>query len=506
MSWPQITELARSGLVSIASHTYNQHRAVQLNPEGSTSAAEVSRIYFPDSKSYESKDAYRKRISADLKLSYDKIREKTGVTPFAVVWPYGKYNKDSMEAAEHVGFKLMFTLDDGWGNSENIKAVPRYMLADNPPIGQFARMFRRNFKDVFRMRAVQADLDLIYDENPDEMRRNIDNFIERVVSLKPTTVFLQAYADPEGSGNIASVYFPNTVLPMRADLFSRVARSLIIREIQVFAWMPMLCIVLPDASKNTDLRIREIKNGKNALSSSWYSNRLSPFSTEAVEKLAALYYDLGVSSDIDGVIFQDDGYLNDFEDFHPDAFIEYRKITGGRDVPFKSLSSPQKDKWTDLKTDKLNDLTLKLMDSVRKSRPKAFFARTIYAPVVTQPESEEWFAQNYEKCLKLYDYTVIMSYPRMEEVTFPERWLRELVKKASKTPGALEKTVFKVQSYDWEKKEWIKTSTVNDWLRTLAAAGALHLAYYPDDYTVNQPDEKIIREMISSRDFPYPKK
>ena len=48
-------------------------------------------------------------------------------------------------------------------------------------------------------------------------------------------------------GKIAdALYFPNQVLPVRADLFSRVAWQLRTRaRVQVYAWMPVLAFRLP---------------------------------------------------------------------------------------------------------------------------------------------------------------------------------------------------------------------------------------------------------------------
>ena len=64
--------------------------------------------------------------------------------------------------------------------------------------------------------------------------------------MKVNTVFLQAFADPDGTGTIRSVYFPNKVLPVRANIFSHAVHQIIIRDMKVYAWMPTLSIELPD--------------------------------------------------------------------------------------------------------------------------------------------------------------------------------------------------------------------------------------------------------------------
>ncbi len=214
--------------------------------------------------------------------------------------------------------------------------------------------------------------------------------------------------------------------------------------------------------------------------------------------------DLAVHCDISGIIFQDDGYLNDFEDFHPAAAVAYESVAGDRNVPFQKLSSEKQQRWTEKKTDTLIALTERIKRRVLYYRFNEIrFARIIYAPVITNPASEEWFAQNFEKCLDHYDEVVVMAYPRMEEVRRPQHWLTSLVKTVQRYPEGLEQTVFKVQSYDWEKRSWIADRRVVSCLEILLTAGARHVAYYPDDYIENRPDMKLISHLIGSRDFPY---
>ena len=61
--------MQRSGLVEIASHSYDLHRGVPANPQGNTQPAAITRIY--QDGLYESDDAYLKRLRADLSASRD---------------------------------------------------------------------------------------------------------------------------------------------------------------------------------------------------------------------------------------------------------------------------------------------------------------------------------------------------------------------------------------------------------------------------------------------------
>jgi len=503
MNWSQLREVAQSGMVEIASHSHDFHRAVMSNPQGNTAHAMVTREFYPKTSKYENEAELRRKLFADLSESRRIITEKTGIAPRVVVWPYGRYNEVCLEEAFRAGFKMSFSLDDGIAQTSKIRSIPRYMLQGNPTIDKFVLRLKRGFIPLpQRLRIIQADLDLICDPNPVTQEKNLDAFIERIYRIKPSAVFLEAFCDTAGNGNIASVYFPNRVLPMKADLFNRVCRALSIRGIQVYAWMPTLCVQLPDPAENARLRIKQFQNGKITDSQAWYQNRLSPFAPEAVAKLAMLYSDLAANAPIDGIIFQDDGYLNDFEDFSPEALKQYLAISGGKLIPFAQLTPPQKQAWTALKTAKLTELTERLRKSVSYYRPDCRFARTIYANVVTDPNSEEWFAQSYKQCLLNYDYTVIMAYPRMDKISNPEKWLTRLVEIAKQHPDGIRKTVFKVQTYDWYRKEWIASGTVMEWLKTLTSAGAWNLAYYPDDYTVNQPQADAVYPMMSVRDYP----
>ncbi|MBU0758952.1 MAG: poly-beta-1,6-N-acetyl-D-glucosamine N-deacetylase PgaB [Candidatus Omnitrophica bacterium] len=505
VNWDQLKEMSKSKLVYIASHSNDIHHEVLYNPQGNTSWAAISRIYNPDTGAYESKGDYRKRIHDDLALSKKILKQKLEVDTEAMVWPYGKYNQICVEEAKALGFKLMFYLDDKMAGSDKPYAIPRYMFVDNPKMQDFIKELNADFNKPVKQRVLHTDLDLIYDPDPVKQEKNLDKFIERVFGMKVSTVYLQAFCDKDGDGSISSVYFPNRVLPMRADLFNRVVNQLSIRDIQVYAWMPMLSIALPDKEETDALRIRQFKKGKIELSTSWYP-RLSPFSKEARQKLVMLYEDMAVSSKIDGVFFLDDGYLNDFEDFHPDAQKEYAKITGGEIIPYDKLSPEQKEEWTKLKTGKLIELTDEFKKAVLYYRPQALFARTLYAEVLTDPDSEEWYAQNYAESLKAYDYVVLMAYPKMEEESHSISWLNELVQDAEEYPDGIKKTVFKVQAYDWEREKWIAPKTVSSWLKRLVASGAWNVGYYPDSYILNKPDQDIIRTIMSKEDFSFKRK
>ncbi len=502
MTWGQIKELSSHRLVEVVSHTYDMHKGIQYNPQGNVAAAASVVAFNPVTKAYETEEEYRVRLKADFAEQKSIFRERLGFEPRVTVWPYGRFNQISIDVAKKAGIESTFTLEEGYSSIENIDAVNRN-LVENSPIEHFIKMMKDPAGESPTIRAMQVDLDLIYDPDEKQMDKNLGKLIDRLVAMDVNTVFLQAFADPEGKGNIKSVYFDNSVLPVRVDFFSHAVHQMAIRAMMVYAWMPALSIELPDAGMNEKLKVLELRDGSPAKSSSWY-RRLSPFSSDTSALFRRLYKELASHSQIHGVLFQDDAYLTDHEDFHPSALAEYKKHFG-RDLLLENFNenSDRAKAWSRYKTLALIDYTKVLMDGVREYRPVALFARNLYGIVMEKPWSESWFAQDYELFLGNYDQVVVMAYPEMEKVADASKWLQGLVDKARVYPQGLEKTVFKIQAYDWRKEEWIKDRVLLERMRDVLASGGKHLAYYPDNVWKDRPALNTIKLEMSSKTYPF---
>jgi len=360
---------------------------------------------------------------------------------------------------------------------------------------------RTGSRRQFNVRAIQIDLDLVYDRNPVTTERNVDALLERVMRIQPNTVYLQAFADPDGDGNVHAVYFPNRVLPMRCDLLSRAARQFALRGVQVYVWMPVLSLQVPGAEKSY---VQEwTQTGEPRISRSWY-RRLSPFEAPALRLAIRLYEDLAAHVPFHGVVFQDDAYLAPAEDASPAAQRFYHSALGTRAPVPGTLSETARRRWTDIKIRRLNTFTERLMQAVRIYRPESLFARTLYAPVLLSQEAETQFAQSYRASLRRYDQVVVLAYPELERVRDPLPWLERLVDAASLHPNGLERTVFELQAYDWPKARWIDEHDLLRRARVLLARGALHVAYYPDDFSANRPNRTVIRREFSTEPTMWP--
>ncbi len=503
MNWEQIKKVSSHKLVEVVSHTYDLHKAIQYNPHGNVGSAVSVRAFNPLTKNYETEDEYRTRIKADFISQNDLFKKQLGFTPRAVVWPYGRYNSINLEIAKEVGILAAFTIEEGFAHISNLSEVKRNLIK-NTRIENFIKMVADPNWDRPMMRAVQVDLDLIYDANSyEQMEQNLGRLVDRLAVMKVNTVFLQAFADPEGTGYIKSVYFHNRVLPVRADIFSYAVHQMIIRDMTVYAWMPTLSIQLPDKEFNEKHKVRAVVEGKPKPSISWYK-RLTPFSEDVVALVQMIYEDLASHFQVHGILFQDDAYLTDNEDFYPLAVEKYKERFG-KDMLFEDLDNGSElaQSWARYKTEVLIEFTNALIKGVKRYRPNALFARNLYAGVLDNPKSELWFAQDFELFLKNYDQVVVMAYPQMERVDKPSGWLKKLVNRTREFPQAVEKTVFKVQAYDWRKQLWVKDWILLEELRDILSSGGRHIAYYPDNFWIDKPMLDKIRLEISTQTFPF---
>ena len=265
-------------------------------------------------------------------------------------------------------------------------------------------------------------------------------------------------------------------MPMRADLFSRVAWQLKSRAgVKVYAWLPVLGFELPDPAQRKALAIR------NGDADGMY--RLDFTKPKARQIMLDIYEDLAVNSYFEGLLFHDDGYLRD---------TELPALAAGGDGSAR--------------TQALISFTLALRDSAQRWRPKLATVRNLYAEPVLRPQSEAWFAQRLDLFNKAYDQTALMAMPWMEGSKHPERWLDQLLAAVRTHDPQLQHTLFELQTVDWRNGQPIPAERLRAQIRQLQAQGVHHFAWYPDDFIADQPSTRDARAAMSAGTFPYPEK
>ena len=506
LTWPQVREIAASGLVEIASHSYGAHRGTLANPQGNSEPDVTTRRFDQTTGRYENDATERRELEADSAKMAAKIARETGKRPRVMVWPYGEHNELAVSIAAANGMLISFTLEDGVATIDRLSAVPRHLVTPDPKLSEYVAELR-TFADVAPIRVVQVDLDYVYDPDPAQQEANLGRLVQRVYEMQINTVFLQAFADPDGSGLVRQVYFPNRVLPLRADLFNRVSWQLRTRaHVKVYAWMPVLAY---DFGGTVAQVLAWNPKGGAAEPDSKTYRRVSPFDAVAREKILTLYDDLARSTPFEGLLFHDDAMLSDFEDASPPALAAYAKAGLPASIAAIRADPALLRRWTRFKTDALIEFTGELTARAKIYRTPLMTARNMYARPVLDGDSEAWFAQDLDRFLASYDYTAIMAMPAMENVPAgdSDAWLRRLVAAVATRPLGLKRTIFELQAVDWRSKAGggarIPDATLVRQMRLLLRLGALNFGYYPDDFVTGFPDQHTLHPAFSLQSYPF---
>jgi len=213
VTWEEVREMQRSGLVEIASHTYDLHRGVPANPQGNTQPAAITRIY-QDGR-YETDDVYLKRLRNDLGANRDLIARRTGTAPRAIAWPYGRTNRAAQEIAAQLGMGVGLTLEDGVNTPATpLMALKRNLIERGPTLEDYAAALRRVWlPDPARSVRVQP---AAWEMAEEGLSRTLD----RIQRVSPNITFVDPRAAP---GAPEAVLFPTSRRALGEDFLNRVA-------------------------------------------------------------------------------------------------------------------------------------------------------------------------------------------------------------------------------------------------------------------------------------------
>jgi biofilm PGA synthesis lipoprotein PgaB len=452
-SWTQLREMADSGLIELASHTYDLHRGMLANPQGNLQPAATTRAYDPASGLYEDDARWSARVGADLARNSDVIERQTGHRPRTVVWPYGSYNDELIRLAAESGMRIALTLDDG----ANTPAVPlnalrRTLVEHNPALGEFFLEVRgpRNPEPV---RVIQVSLDAIFSPDPQRQEANLSALLEHIDVLKPTHVFLQALGVSQGDGVVDAAYFPNRSLPLRSDLFNRAAWQLASRvDVKVYALMPLAVFQLPHA------------------------------------EVAGLYEDLARYAAIDGLVF--DAPTASVAADDPEVLELTRQLTrraGAFRRPLKTVRTLA-------------------FDRTAASQP---VSQSVSQPVLqslsqpaSQPLSPHGVPQ-FESLAENYDYVALVVAPDTTPRLSSEEGLPAPGVShgpASNTLKPWQKAIFMVRADPLTGRQ--NAHTVAMKMRTLQLGGAISFGYFDADFAHDEPLSEPLAPSMSLRVYP----
>lgn len=470
-SWEELREMEASGLVTVVSHTHAMHKQQAINPQGGRNGVVGSHLYV--NGRYETDEEYRARIQHDVDEVQRLFQEKLGHKSRAMVWPYGIYTKEAVAIAMASGMEGTFLLDGGVNEpGEDARIYARRMIMErNVTKAKLQKLLTVNHDawNAKKLRLAQVDLDNIYSADPAKYEQNIKAMLDNILGNNINVVALQAFADPDGDGNVEKVYFKNSEVPVEADIFNDVANRLEQQNLTVLAWLPVL-------NYQSFIRADNSNAVKSKGEKGWY-HRLSPFAEDDLQKVNQLFYDLAANTQIDGVLLQDDLYLNQDEDVSQPAQAAYQ-AQFGQDLLTAAKDKEKQPAITRWKVEALDKAADNALAALKKVRPHAIVMRDIYAGALLYPGAETWLGQSYADYLRKYDYTVVMAYPFMDKEEQPYEYLKK-VAQAVKTANGTDKTIVKIQSFDWDEDRWLGADVFAKQLKTLQQAGMKNLGYYP---------------------------
>lgn len=466
LDWATLTRIAEEGSIEFISAG---HALDTAWPQADDDAPLPERVWRRfDGSALESAEAHAARIEADLKANIDALQVQLGRAPRAIAWPQGAWSPQGMRSAEALGLTLGFDLSRPRAHADVLPVLGRLDVASEASLADFVAELTPRRARAFR--AVQVDLDYVYDADPAQLERNLDALIARIDAIAPSHVWLQAFADPDGDGAADALYFGNRHLPVRAELFARVAELLRRKTgVSVHAWLPVLGWHWPEGA-DAPRRI--------AASNADEIPRLDPTDPRALQYVGELYADLAARAPIDGLLFHDDAFLREDE-----------------------LREALPDEAQRIAT--LIDFTRALEAAAEAERPRLETARNLYARPLLEPASRAWFAQDHASMLAAYDRVALMAMPRMEDAADAGAWLLDLADRVEGSDAGFERTVFVLQARHWTSNEAVGEATLIEQARRLRARGVRHLAYYPDDFIGGQPSLRAARAVASARRFPY---
>ena len=471
-SWEELKEMEDSGLVTVVSHTHAMHKQQDVNPQGGRNGVVGSHLYF--GARYETDAEYHTRVTNDIQEVQRLFQQHLGHKARAMVWPYGIYTKEAVEIAVQSGMEATFLLDGGINEASEdfLLYAKRIIMESDFDTSRLKKLLTVNHDtwDSAGIRLAQVDLDNIYDENPTKYQQNVNELLTQLANNNINAVALQAFADPDGDGNVDEVYFANSQIPVRADILGDVANRLQQQLITVIAWLPTLnyqTLIKPDDSNAV------ISRGEKG----WY-HRLSPFDQDALSHVNQLFYDLAANTQIDGILLQDDLYLNQDEDFSISAQKAYRQEFGKDLTAINTTDQAELAAFTQWKRSALNKATDGAVHAFKSLRPHAVIMRDIYAGALLYPDAENWLGQSYDDYLTKYDYTVVMAYTFMDKEDKPYDYLKKIAQVVKDKQGG-SKTLIKIQTYDWDNHHWLNNKIFSRQMHTLKAAGMKNLGYYP---------------------------
>jgi peptidoglycan/xylan/chitin deacetylase (PgdA/CDA1 family) len=217
LSWEQAREMAASGLAEFGSHSWDLHRGIRGNPQGSSPPSAATWAYDPKTGRYETDDALQFRVFADLQRSIELMRLRLGRAPRSLAWPFGRTSGPALAAARQAGFTTIMGLAAEPADTSRPLDIQRLYPTQNPTLNTITTALRVDYPDPEQRRLVCVSLDRVAGNTDAESVAALGKTIEDIRRLGPRTVLLDAFPAGKPGEPIRSAWFESSLLPTKAD-------------------------------------------------------------------------------------------------------------------------------------------------------------------------------------------------------------------------------------------------------------------------------------------------
>lgn len=100
LTWDQLREMQKSGLVEIGNHTYNMHESAKGKRYG------VKKL---KGETYEQ---YKNVLWKDVGKFNDEMEKELGIYPTIFAYPFGGYSEETLPILSEMGFRVIFSCEE----------------------------------------------------------------------------------------------------------------------------------------------------------------------------------------------------------------------------------------------------------------------------------------------------------------------------------------------------------------------------------------------------------
>lgn len=208
LTWAQINEMEESSLVEFVSHSFDLHKSVRANKQGTFSPAATTIQFDSVTSRFETALEYEERIRNDLKRSKQLLELKLKKFIPCIVWPYGRYNSTVTRIAQEVGFTYSFSLTGVANYSVDTSTnINRFYINNSGTLSQLRNYLKEDTDQLQPSRGIFLTSSDVLSNSDSANENKLGSLLKQLENVGSNTVVIPILADSQ------SVYFANTYLP-----------------------------------------------------------------------------------------------------------------------------------------------------------------------------------------------------------------------------------------------------------------------------------------------------